>query len=132
MTNYKNAAGFKDYTPEHDAVMTAYLEPVLNVYANLFDGAYPFSVKVPESFTFIRFESGYDQDNYIHNNRADLIANELGLDFKILQDYPRYSEKNCQDSLRFFFKNENDAWRFVCQVEAMMDCIEENKLSALY
>ncbi len=117
MTNYKNAAGFKDYTPEHDAVMTTYLEPVLNVYADTFGGAYSFSVKVPESFTFVKFESGYDQDNYIHNNRADLIANELGLDFKILQDYPRYSEKNCQDSLRFFFKTEGAALRFINAIE---------------
>lgn len=117
MTNYKNAAGLVNYTPEHDDVMRTYLEPVLNVYADLFDGAYPISVKVPESFTFVEFKSGWDQDDYIHNDRAHSVAKELGLDFKTLQDYPRYSEQHCQDALRFFFKHEGEALRFINAIE---------------
>jgi hypothetical protein len=129
---YKDASQFKQFTPEHDAVMTIYLEPVLNVYANLFDGAYPFSVKVPEALTFVKFESGWDQDDFIHNQKAHRIAEAANLEFEHLLDYPRYSEKNCQCSLRFFFKNANDAWMFAAQIEATMDCIADNKLSALY
>jgi hypothetical protein len=133
---YKDASQFKQFTPEHDAVMTIYLEPVLNAWESYSNLGFKYSVKVPESFTFVEFKSGWDQDDFIHNNSAHKIATDLGfvpdVDVCSGQDYPRYSEKNCQDSLRFFFKNANDAWMFAAQIEATMDCIADNKLSALY
>ena len=127
---YKDASQFKDYTPEHDAIMTAYNEPILGAYD--FEGKYPFSVKVPEALTFVKFESGWDQDDFIHNQKAHKIAVDLGLEFEHLLDYPRYSEKNCQCSLRFFFLNSRDAWLFATQIEAETDCFLDNKESALY
>lgn len=127
---YKDASQFKDYTPEHDAIMTAYNEPILGAYD--FKGKYPFSVKVPEALTFVKFESGWDQDDFIHNQKAHKIAANLGLEFEHLLDYPRYSEKNCQCSLRFFFLNSRDAWLFATQIEAETDCFLDNKEAALY
>ena len=127
---YKDASQFKKYSPEHDAIMTAYIEPILGAYD--FQGKYPFSVKVPEALTFVRFESGYDQDDFIHNRSAHNIASSLILEFETLLDYPRYSKNSCQCALRFFFKNDRDAWLFATQIEAETDCILDNKEAALY
>jgi hypothetical protein len=131
MTNlYKNANDFQKYSPEHDAIMTAYNEPILGAYD--FEGKYPFSVKVPEVLTFVEFKSGWDQDDYIHNHKAHRIAAELGLEFEHLLDYPRYSKNHCECALRFFFKNDRDAWLFATQIEAETDCLLDNKEVALY
>jgi hypothetical protein len=108
---YKDASQFKKYTPEHDAIMTAYNEPILGAYD--FQGKYPFSVKVPEALTFVKFESGYDQDDFIHNRKAHRIAEAANLEFEHLLDYPRYSKNSCQCALRFFFKNESEANKFI-------------------
>ena len=127
---YKDASQFKDYTPEHDAIMSTYNQPILGAYD--FEGKYPFSVKVPEALTFIEFKSGWDQDDYIHNHKAHKIAAWLLLEFEHLLDYSRYSKNHCQCALRFFFKNERDAWLFATQIEAETDCILDNKEAALY
>jgi hypothetical protein len=113
----KTIANLTQYTPEHDAVMSTYLEPIHMDYS--FMGDFQISVKVPESFTFVEFKSGWDQDDYIHNRKAHEIARELGLEFQVLQDYPRYSPKDkLQDALRFFFKSEGAALRFINAIES--------------
>jgi len=117
MTKYLNAAKFEKYTPEHDNILKTALEPVLGVFELYELEGYPVSVKVPESFTFEKFESGWDQDDYIHNDNAFEVADYYGLEYKVLQDYPRYSPGHCQNSLRFFFKNVKDAEKFIIGIE---------------
>jgi hypothetical protein len=102
----------KQYTQAHDYAMKTPLVIVEGYY----DDAGRYSVKVPESFTFVEFKSGWDQDEYIHNNKAENVARRIGLergDYSVMHDYPRYSEGHCQDALRFYFRDKRNAKDFI-------------------
>ena len=107
-----NLDGVKPHTQPHDYAMSTPLVIVEGYY----DDAGRYSVKVPESFTFVEFKSGWDQDDYIHNNKAENVARRIGLereDYRVMHDYPRYSEGHCQDALRFYFKDIRNAKDFI-------------------
>jgi hypothetical protein len=116
----ENLAKYKEYTPEHDALMKQALVPVLGAFDLYAEKGYPIAVKVPEALTFVEFKTGWDQDDYVHNNKTDLIVNGLGIEYKALMDYPRYSDNQYQTALRFFFKNAVDANKFVEAVNLEM------------
>jgi hypothetical protein len=103
----------EQYSQPHDHAM----KTPLVIIEGYHDSIGRYSVKVPESFTFERFESGWDQDDFIHNNKAEAVARRIGLDrgvdFEVLHDYPRYSEGHCQNALRFFFKDKRNAKDFI-------------------
>ena len=117
-----NIENEKEYSVAHDYAMKTPLVSVEGYY----DNAGRFSVKVPESFTFVEFKSGWDQDDYIHNNKAENVARRVGFerdDYKVMHDYPRYSEGHCQDALRFYFKDKRNAKDFIIAMrfELMME-----------
>jgi hypothetical protein len=116
-----NATQFDKYTPEHDAIMKADLTPVFGAFDLYTDDGFPISVKVPSYFTFVKFESGWDQDDYIHNNKADLIVKQLGLAYKALNDCPRYTDKHCANSLRYFFTSVAAAEKFIEAVQSQIN-----------
>jgi hypothetical protein len=112
----------KEYTHAHDYAMKTPLVIVEGYY----DDTGRYSVKVPESFTFVEFKSHWDQDQYIHNNKAENVARKIGLergDYSVMHDYPRYSEGHCQDALRFYFKTKRNAKDFIIAMrfELMME-----------
>jgi len=113
---FKDANDFPKYSKEHDEIMRTYNEPIIGAFG--LDVTFPFSVKVMESLTFVEFKSGWDQDDYIHNDKATLIANDLGLEFQRYLDYPRYSANHCECALRYLFKNSDDAWSFAFALES--------------
>ena len=123
-----NVENEKEYSVAHDYAMKTPLVIVEGYY----DNAGRFSVKVPESFTFVEFKSGWDQDDFIHNNKAENVARRIGFereDYKVMHDYPRYSEGNCQDALRFYFKTQRDAKDFIIAMrfELMMERRERDE-----
>lgn len=120
-----NATQFDKYTPEHDAVMKADLTPVFGAFDLYTDDGFSISVKVPHYFTFVKFESGWDQDDYIHNNKADIIADKCGFAYKTLQDYPRYTDKHCANSLRYFFTSVDAATKFIDAVQSQINYEKE-------
>lgn len=117
-----NATQFDKYTPEHDAIMSTNLVPVLGAFDLYAEKGFPISVKVPESFTFVEFKSGWDQDDYIHNDLANQVCRHFDLKFKTVQEYPRYSPPGkLHNSLRYFFENESAAMEFIDQIKSMME-----------
>jgi hypothetical protein len=119
-----NATEFKEFTPEHDAIMKTDLVPVFGAFDLYADEGFSISVKVPHQFTFVKFESGWDQDNYIHNNKAELVADQCGFAYKTLQDYPRYTNEHCKDALRYFFTSVSAAGTFIDAIQIAMDIKE--------
>jgi hypothetical protein len=120
-----NLDSVKELTYPHDEVM----KTPLVIVEGYHDSIGRYSVKVPESFTFVEFKSHWDQDQYIHNDKAEDIVKSLGLvrgeGFEVLHDYPRYSDKSVKlcNALRFFFKDKIDANDFIIAMKCviMMD-----------
>jgi len=103
----KDASNLEKYTPEWDSVYNAELEIVKGAYPSIWS-EYQFSVKVPNMMSGMYLHSLWDGDQPSYDPDMCQLAENLGLDYESVADYPRHD-----NTLRLGFKSIKDAVKYL-------------------